>query len=90
MINIILHCRDLLQFTHQLCTTFITDGFFLQNIRLADDGVITLVFGNIEVESTANIPICEMRSPSRRKNDRSSGKHRRQQRMTVLKLHHCP
>ena len=34
--------------------------FFSQNIRLADDGLMTLLFGNIEVESTANLQICEM------------------------------
>ena len=34
--------------------------FSSQNIRLADDGLITLLFGNIEVGSTANLRICEM------------------------------
>ena len=34
--------------------------FSSQNIRMADDGFITLLFGNIEVGSTANLQICEM------------------------------
>ena len=34
--------------------------FSSQNIRLADDGLITLLFGNIEVRSTANLRICDM------------------------------